>query len=57
MNISCINIFKVNFNKCTIQWPMGHTGDDAVHKNTLQNEHVLAESAKKFCIGLIWYSL
>ena len=24
--------FEVNFNKYTIQWPIGHSGDDAVHK-------------------------
>ena len=24
--------FKVDFNKYTIQWPLGNSGDDAVHK-------------------------
>ena len=34
MNISSIFLFfKVDFNKCTIQQPMGHSEDDAdVHK-------------------------
>ena len=36
-----------------MQWPMGHSEDDAVHKKTSENENALPESAEIFGIGLI----
>ena len=53
--IAHFHLLKVDFGKFTTQWPMGHSGDDAVHRNPQKNE--LAESAKKFGIGLFNSSL